>query len=73
MANTNVSHGEAKSICDGLEISPSQHQPTSPIYSRGAEPTASKKAGRKASADKGAEKDFGTARNRAAKNVPRGS
>jgi len=25
MANTNVSHGEVKSICDALEISPSQH------------------------------------------------
>lgn len=25
MANTNVTHGEAKSICDKLECSPSQH------------------------------------------------
>ena len=25
MANTNVSHAEAKSICDKLECSPSQH------------------------------------------------
>lgn len=28
MANTNVSHGEVKSICDALECSPSQHDDT---------------------------------------------
>jgi hypothetical protein len=33
MANTGVSHKEVKSICDGLEVSPSQDQPTSNIYS----------------------------------------
>jgi hypothetical protein len=33
MANTGISHEEAKSICDKLECSPSQSQASSKIYS----------------------------------------
>jgi hypothetical protein len=32
MANTGVSHGEVKSICDGLECSPSASSPGSSLY-----------------------------------------
>jgi len=28
MANTSMSHGEVKKVCDGLECSPSQHDAT---------------------------------------------
>lgn len=58
-----VSHGEAKSICDMLEVSPSQHQPTSPLYHGSHDnPEAKATQSHKASADKGAEKDFGVSR-----------
>jgi hypothetical protein len=63
MANTGVSHVEAKSICDALECSPSQHQPTSPLYVGSRDnPQAMKTQSPKASADKGAEKDMGVKR-----------
>ena len=55
-----VTHSEAKSIADSLECSPSQHQPTSPIYAGSRDnPTAKRTQEPKASADKGAEKKFG--------------
>jgi hypothetical protein len=41
MANTGVSHGEVKSICESLEVSPSKSQPTSHLYNGGGtEPEA---------------------------------
>jgi hypothetical protein len=55
-----VTHSEAKSIADSLECSPSQHQPTSPIYSGSHDnPQAKRAPSGKGSADKGAEKEFG--------------
>jgi hypothetical protein len=58
-----VSHGEAKAICDALEVSPSQHQPTSPLYNGSRDnPEAMKTQSPKASADKSAEKDMGVKR-----------
>jgi hypothetical protein len=40
MANTGVSHSEAKSIVDSLEVSPSSHSPGSAIYNAGTQPQA---------------------------------
>lgn len=58
-----VSHSEAKSICDSLECSPSQHQPTSPIYQGSRDnPQAMKTQSPKASANKASEKDMGVSR-----------
>jgi len=78
MANTGVSHGEAKSICDALEVSPSAHQPTSSIYSGGeTEPEATHHSPKHKAGAKGhltnAESDFGSGRKRAAKGVPKGA
>ena len=42
MANTGVSHSEAKSIADKLEVSPSAKQASSAIYNSGSQPTAAK-------------------------------
>lgn len=42
MANTGVSHAEAKSIADALECSPSAKQASSNIYNSGTEPVAAK-------------------------------
>ena len=56
-----VTHSEAKSIADSLECSPSQHQPTSPIYSGSHDnPQAKRAPSGKSSADKEAEKVFGS-------------
>lgn len=63
MATASLGHEEVHAIESALEVSPSQHQPTSPIYtgSRGnvVQPATQN---HKASADKGAEKDFGEPR-----------
>ena len=63
MSSGNLSPSEVKSIENELECSPSQHQPTSPLY-HGSEdnPQAKAKTAGKASAAKSAEKTFGEAR-----------
>lgn len=75
MANTGVSHGEVKSICDSLECSPSSHQESSKLYNPGEEPHAAKHSSKHRSGAGGTmtnkESGFGSGRNRAAKNVPK--
>ena len=61
-----MTHSEVKSVCDSLEVSPSQHQPSSSIYSAGSEPQAVKMAGGK-SATEGKESNMGVARKKASK------
>ena len=54
MANTGVSHSEAKSIEDGLEVSPSCKQPTSNLYSGSSDnPTAKAHGPKHAAGTKG--------------------
>ena len=59
MANTGVSHGEVKSIEDGLEISPSAKQASSAIYNSGSQPTAAKHSPKHKSGATGSESGFG--------------
>ena len=63
MATASLGHEEVHAIENALEVSPSQHQPTSPIY-HGSHDNQQAKAAQnhKASADKEAEKDFGEPR-----------
>jgi hypothetical protein len=75
MANTNLTHGDVKSICENLECSPSSHSPGSSLYNPGAEPHAAKHSPKHKSGAKGhmtnTEKHFGASRRAAAKNVPK--
>ena len=76
MANTGVSHGEVKSICDGLECSPSATSPGSSLYEgKMDEPEAKHHSPKHSAGAKGhmtnKESNFGSGRNRAAKNVPK--
>lgn len=76
MANTNLTHGDVKSICNELECSPSANSPGSGIYNSGEGngPHAKKHSPKHAahSASKGiTEKSFGSSRRTAAKNVPK--
>lgn len=60
MPSKPATHEEVKAICNSLECSPSQHQPTSPVYSGSHDnPHAARARDHKSSADKGAEKHFG--------------
>jgi len=75
MANRDVTPGEVKSICDGLECSPSSHSPGSSLYNSGTEPEAAKHSAKHKAGAKGhltnSEKSMGTSRKTAAKNVPK--
>jgi hypothetical protein len=77
MANTNLTHGDVKNICENLECSPSSNSPGSSIYNpgEGEGPHAKKHAPKHSSGAKGhmtnTEKHFGTSRRTAAKNVPK--
>lgn len=67
MANTGMTYNDVKSVEDMLECSPSAHQPSSSIYSAGAEPVAQKKASKSASPEAGGNKEMGQARKKASK------
>jgi hypothetical protein len=69
-------HGAVKSICDGLEVSPSAHSPGSHLYGGSHdEPEAEHHAPKHKAGAKGhvtnAESGFGSGRRVAAKNVPK--
>ncbi len=71
MANTGVSHGEVKGICDSLEVSPSATSPGSHIFNEKSEPEAHHHTPKHKSGSKGhmtnAESGFGAARKKAVK------
>jgi hypothetical protein len=64
MAVGGMTPSEVKAVCDKLEISPSQHQATSPIYSGSDQnPQAKKKSPKTSTKGPG----FGTSRKKASK------
>ena len=75
MANRDVTPGEVKSICDGLECSPSHKQASSKIYNSGHSLTPpnhspAHKSGAGGTMTKTGD-SFGVPRRTAAKNVPK--
>lgn len=64
MANTAMDIQQVKAQCDKLETSPSQNQPTSPIYSGSDQNPQAKKKSPKVS---GEGPTFGTSRKKASK------